>query len=166
MFSGAGIGLLAWKVEGQIGREGFLNLRMSNHRSEKGILPIGNWHPPVYSWSMSLQGLRKELVARRWDCRVMNLNENRRVPSTEYFDVPEWVGLHPKIRAGLETAARSMLGLTEGQERGMSSRLWPARLHDSELPSLPEASGVSRAPGQSLNGTSVKDHLELRSDEP
>jgi glycosyltransferase involved in cell wall biosynthesis len=53
----------------------------------KCILEIGNWHPPVESWSMSLVGLRKELEARGWECRVMNLNENRRVPSPEYIDV-------------------------------------------------------------------------------
>src|SRR5271169_2561028 len=54
---------------------------------EKRILEIGNWPPPVCSWSMSLVGLRKELEARGWDCQVMNLNENRRVCSPEYIDV-------------------------------------------------------------------------------
>jgi glycosyltransferase involved in cell wall biosynthesis len=53
----------------------------------KRILEIGNWPPPVCSWSMSLVGLRKELEARGWDCPVMNLNENRRVVSPEYIDV-------------------------------------------------------------------------------
>jgi glycosyltransferase involved in cell wall biosynthesis len=53
----------------------------------KRILEIGNWPPPVCSWSMSLVGLRKELEARGWDCPVMNLNENRRVVSREYIDV-------------------------------------------------------------------------------
>jgi glycosyltransferase involved in cell wall biosynthesis len=38
---------------------------------------------------MSLVGLRKELEARGWDCRVMNLNENRRVRSPEYIDVQD-----------------------------------------------------------------------------
>jgi glycosyltransferase involved in cell wall biosynthesis len=36
---------------------------------------------------MSLVGLRKELEARGWDCRIMNLNENRRVLSPEYIDI-------------------------------------------------------------------------------
>ena len=36
---------------------------------------------------MSLVGLRKELESRGWDCRVMNLNENRKVHSPEYIDV-------------------------------------------------------------------------------
>src|SRR5437016_4824470 len=54
---------------------------------EKRILEIGNWPPPVCSWSMSLVGLRKELQARGWDCQVMNLNENRRVHSPDYIDV-------------------------------------------------------------------------------
>lgn len=53
----------------------------------KRILEIGNWPPPVCSWSMSLVGLRKELEERGWDCQVMNLNENRRVRSPEYIDV-------------------------------------------------------------------------------
>lgn len=58
-----------------------------NVDASKRILEIGNWAPPVCSWSMSLVGLRKELEARGWDCRVMNLNENRRVRSPEYIDV-------------------------------------------------------------------------------
>ena len=53
----------------------------------KRILQIGNWPPPVCSWTMSLVLLRKELEARGWDCRVMNLNENRRRPSPDYIDV-------------------------------------------------------------------------------
>jgi glycosyltransferase involved in cell wall biosynthesis len=53
----------------------------------KRILEIGNWPPPVCSWSMSLAGLRKELDSRGWDCQIMNLNENRRIPSPEYIDV-------------------------------------------------------------------------------
>lgn len=36
---------------------------------------------------MSLVGLRKELEGRGWECRVMNLNENRRITSSEYIDV-------------------------------------------------------------------------------
>jgi glycosyltransferase involved in cell wall biosynthesis len=51
------------------------------------ILQIGNWPPPVCGWAMSLVGLRRELESRGWDCAVMNLNENRRVPSPEYIDV-------------------------------------------------------------------------------
>jgi glycosyltransferase involved in cell wall biosynthesis len=56
-------------------------------RRMKRILEIGNWPPPVCSWSMSLVGLRKELEARGWECRVMNLNENRRVLHPDYIDV-------------------------------------------------------------------------------
>lgn len=36
---------------------------------------------------MTLVGLRRELESRGWDCQVMNLNENRKVPSPEYIDV-------------------------------------------------------------------------------
>jgi glycosyltransferase involved in cell wall biosynthesis len=38
---------------------------------------------------MSLVGLRKELESRGWDCPVMNLNENRKLPSPEYIDVQD-----------------------------------------------------------------------------
>jgi len=55
----------------------------------KRILQIGNWPPPVCSWTMSLVELRKELETRGWDCAVMNLNENRRVKSDEYVDVQD-----------------------------------------------------------------------------
>jgi glycosyltransferase involved in cell wall biosynthesis len=55
----------------------------------KRILQIGNWPPPVCSWTMSLVELRKELESRGWDCVVMNLNENRRVKSHEYVDVQD-----------------------------------------------------------------------------
>lgn len=48
---------------------------------------------------MSLVGLRKELEARGWECRVMNLNENRRVPSPEYIDVQNgWDYLQKLVR--------------------------------------------------------------------
>ncbi len=36
---------------------------------------------------MGLVALRRELESRGWDCPVMNLNENRRVLSSEYIDV-------------------------------------------------------------------------------
>ncbi len=58
-----------------------------NPRRGKRILQIGNWPPPVCSWTMSLVELRTELETRGWDCVVMNLNENRRVKSPEYIDV-------------------------------------------------------------------------------
>ena len=64
------------------------------------ILEIGNWAPPVCSWTMSLVGLRRELEARNWDCRVMNLNENRRVRNSEYIDVQNgWDYLCKVLRA-------------------------------------------------------------------
>ena len=59
----------------------------ADHR--KRILQIGNWPPPVCSWTMSLVGLRRELEACGWDCQVMNLNENRKVRSPEYIDVQD-----------------------------------------------------------------------------
>jgi glycosyltransferase involved in cell wall biosynthesis len=58
-----------------------------NPLTEKRILQIGNWPPPVCGWSMGLVGLRQELEDRGWDCPIMNINENRRVKSPEYIDV-------------------------------------------------------------------------------
>jgi glycosyltransferase involved in cell wall biosynthesis len=91
---------------------------------QKRILEIGNWPPPVCSWSMSLVGLRKELEARGWDCQVMNLNENRRVRSPEYIDVQNgwdyfskvfrlvWRGYAVHIRVNGETKKGYILALT------------------------------------------------------
>jgi len=90
---------------------------------EKRILEIGNWPPPVCSWTMSLVGLRKELDARGWDCQVMNLNENRRVRSPEYIDVQGgwdyfwkvlryvWRGYAVHIRVNGETKKGYLLAL-------------------------------------------------------
>ena len=90
---------------------------------EKRILEIGNWAPPVRSWSMSLVGLRKELEARSWDCQVMNLNENRRVRSPEYIDVQSgadyfwkvlrhvWRGYAVHVRVNGETKKGYFLAL-------------------------------------------------------
>ncbi len=91
--------------------------------TEKRILEIGNWPPPVCSWSMSLVGLRRELEARGWDCQVMNLNENRRVPSPEYIDVQNgwdyfvkvlrhvWRGYAIHVRVNGETKKGYLLAL-------------------------------------------------------
>jgi glycosyltransferase involved in cell wall biosynthesis len=90
---------------------------------QKRILEIGNWPPPVCSWSMSLVGLRKELEARGWDCQVMNLNENRRVRSPEYIDVQNgwdyfskvarlaWGGYAVHVRVNGETKKGYFLAL-------------------------------------------------------
>ena len=90
---------------------------------KKRILEIGNWPPPVCSWSMSLVGLRKELEARGWDCQVMNLNENRRVRSPEYIDVQSgpdyfwkvlrhvWRGYAVHVRVNGETKKGYLLAL-------------------------------------------------------
>jgi len=90
---------------------------------EKRILEIGNWPPPVCSWTMSLVGLRKELESRGWDCPVMNLNENRKVRSTEYIDVQSgpdyvwkvlrhmWRGYAVHVRVNGETKKGYLLAL-------------------------------------------------------
>jgi len=90
----------------------------------KRILEIGNWPPPVCGWAMSLVGLRHELEARGWDCRVMNLNENRRVRSPQYIDVQSgwdyfwkvarlvWRGYAVHIRVNGETKKGYLLALS------------------------------------------------------
>jgi glycosyltransferase involved in cell wall biosynthesis len=90
----------------------------------KRILEIGNWPPPVCGWSMGLVGLRKELEGRGWDCAVMNLNENRRVPSREYIDVQSgwdylqkvlrhvWRGYAVHVRVNGETRKGYLLALS------------------------------------------------------
>jgi len=63
---------------------------MKTHASEnplKRILQIGNWPPPLCGWSMGMVALRRELELRGWECAVMNLNENRRIKSSDYIDV-------------------------------------------------------------------------------
>jgi glycosyltransferase involved in cell wall biosynthesis len=89
----------------------------------KKILQIGNWPPPVCGWAMSLVNLRRELEARNWDCAVMNLNENRRVPSPEYIDVQNgwdyfrkvseyvWRGYAVHVRVNGETKKGYVLAL-------------------------------------------------------
>ena len=90
---------------------------------EKRILEIGNWPPPVCGWSMNLVDLRRELDARGWDCQVMNLNENRRVRSSEYIDVQNgrdylwkvmrhvWRGYAVHVRVNGETKKGYFLAL-------------------------------------------------------
>jgi glycosyltransferase involved in cell wall biosynthesis len=86
-------------------REGGMAGEISGLRAGAGgrtkkILEIGNWAPPVCSWTMSLEGLRRELDARDWDCQVMNLNENRRIKSADYIDVQNgWDYLRKVVRA-------------------------------------------------------------------
>ena len=87
------------------------------------ILQIGNWPPPLCGWSMGLVWLRRELESRGWDCRVMNLNENRRVRSGEYIDVQSgwdyarkvwghvWRGYAVQVRVNAESTKGYLLAL-------------------------------------------------------
>ncbi len=93
------------------------------HSRSKRILQIGNWPPPVCSWTMSLVELRKELESRGWHCPVMNLNENRRARSPEYIDVQggwdyfkkvvrhAWKGYAVHVRVNGETKKGYFLAL-------------------------------------------------------
>ncbi len=51
------------------------------------ILQIGNYPPPVCGWAMQTKGLVEEIRRRGNVCQVLNLNENRKKPSSEYIDV-------------------------------------------------------------------------------
>lgn len=89
----------------------------------KKILQIGNWPPPLCGWAMGLVALRRELESRGWDCPVMNLNENRRVLSSEYIDVQNgwdylrkvwshvWRGYAVHIRVNAESKKGYLLAL-------------------------------------------------------
>lgn len=89
----------------------------------KRILQIGNWPPPLCGWAMGLVALRRELESRGWDCRVMNVNENRRVLSPEYIDVQSgwdyfrkvlwhaWHGYAVQIRVNAESKKGYLLAL-------------------------------------------------------
>jgi glycosyltransferase involved in cell wall biosynthesis len=81
---------------------------------------------------MSLVGLRKELEARGWDCRIMNLNENRRVRSPEYIDVQDgWDYLRKLLRCvrdgcavHVRVNAESMKGYIVAFLALLAARLW------------------------------------------
>jgi glycosyltransferase involved in cell wall biosynthesis len=72
---------------------------------------------------MGLVALRRELESRGWDCPVMNLNENRRVLSSEYIDVQSgadylrkvwrhvWRGYAVQIRVNAESKKGYLLAL-------------------------------------------------------
>jgi peptidoglycan/xylan/chitin deacetylase (PgdA/CDA1 family)/glycosyltransferase involved in cell wall biosynthesis len=51
------------------------------------ILQIGNYPPPQCGWAMQTQLLTKELRRRGAVCEVMNINESRKIKSSEYVDV-------------------------------------------------------------------------------
>lgn len=51
------------------------------------ILEISNYPPPICGWAMQTKLLTQELRRRGAICRVLNINESRRIKSPEYTDV-------------------------------------------------------------------------------
>jgi hypothetical protein len=51
------------------------------------ILQIGNYPPPMCGWAIQTMLVTKELRRRGHVCRVLNINENRKVKSPEFIDV-------------------------------------------------------------------------------
>ncbi len=51
------------------------------------FLQIGNYPPPACGWAVQTKLLVEEIRRRGHVCEVLNINENRRVKSSEYIDV-------------------------------------------------------------------------------
>jgi glycosyltransferase involved in cell wall biosynthesis len=51
------------------------------------ILEITSYPPPRAGWGMRVQLLKRHLEARGYECRVLNIGQSRRIPSTEYETV-------------------------------------------------------------------------------
>ena len=51
------------------------------------ILEIGGYPPPNTGWSVRIKFLKEGFLERGIECKVLNLNRNRKIKSTEYIDV-------------------------------------------------------------------------------
>jgi glycosyltransferase involved in cell wall biosynthesis len=51
------------------------------------ILQIGNYPPPACGWAVQTQLVTEEIRRRGHVCEVLNINESRKIKSTEYVDV-------------------------------------------------------------------------------
>lgn len=51
------------------------------------ILQIGNYPPPACGWAVQTKLLKEEIRRRGHVCEVLNINESRRIKSSEYVDV-------------------------------------------------------------------------------
>jgi glycosyltransferase involved in cell wall biosynthesis len=63
----------------------------------KKILMVGPYPPPEGGWSTAIREEREELLARGFDCKVLNLGANRRVPGAEYLCVRNGPDLAAKL---------------------------------------------------------------------
>jgi glycosyltransferase involved in cell wall biosynthesis len=62
------------------------NSRVDGPRQTK-ILQIGNYPPPACGWAVQTKLLVEAIRRRGIVCQVMNINENRKLESSEYIDV-------------------------------------------------------------------------------
>jgi glycosyltransferase involved in cell wall biosynthesis len=56
-------------------------------KSQKKILQIGNYPPPMCGWAIQTKLVTDELRRRGHICQVLKINENRRVKDPAYIDV-------------------------------------------------------------------------------
>lgn len=61
----------------------------SSRQSENAvkILQIGNYPPPACGWAVQTKLLKEEIRRRGHVCDVLNINESRKIKSSEYVDV-------------------------------------------------------------------------------
>ena len=63
------------------------------------VLQIGNYPPPMCGWAIQTMLVTKELRRRGHVCRVLNINENRKVKSPEFIDVQNGLDYALKLMA-------------------------------------------------------------------
>jgi glycosyltransferase involved in cell wall biosynthesis len=56
-------------------------------KSEKKILQIGNYPPPMCGWAIQTKLVTDELRRRGHICQILKINENRRIKDPAYVDV-------------------------------------------------------------------------------
>jgi glycosyltransferase involved in cell wall biosynthesis len=61
------------------------------------ILQIGNYPPPMCGWAIQLKLVTEELRARGHICKVLKINEGRKIKSQEYIDVQDGLDYPKKV---------------------------------------------------------------------
>lgn len=82
------------------------------------ILQIGNYPPPMCGWAIQTVMLKRELERRGQICRVMNINENRRVKSDEFVDVQGGVDYVAKLMRHAFQGYRLNVHVNGGSPKG------------------------------------------------
>lgn len=85
----------AEQLPAENGAEGPVSNAPSRNALETGqtrmakILQIGNYPPPACGWAVQTKLLTEEIRRRGHVCEVLNINESRKIKSTEYIDVQD-----------------------------------------------------------------------------